>query len=690
MSAFFNSVRRSSNTLPLLQQPQHSHSKLLSVRLLLHSHSVRPINSHSSSLTTKNPTDTQNLPSATDSLPAPSHPEPSNPPHHHSLSQSAPAKSLRLTEISRLVGLARPETAILSISAGLLVVSSSVSLSVPFLWGKLIDIFTDPQLADSLSISLPTATALLTGFFLIGSGANTTRIILMHIAGQRIVRRLRISTFGAILRADMSWHDLRSSAPSGTPTSNHGGTGDLVSRLGNDCNIVGDSITRDLADGSRALITTVSGVSMMFFISSKLTLLMLTVVPPTAIGAVFFGQYLKKLTTASQQALGQMVDHAEERINSIRAVHTFNSVPIEIKTFEQRVNRIFELARREAFARAIDGFTGNVTIVALLTYGGTLVSRGEISVGDLSSLMLYTAYVGSSLIGLSSWFATVMKGLGAGTRIFDVLDAKPVSVKIGEGHNLDRSEPLRPILFSDVRFKYPARPEVDILNGLDLQIVPGTSLAIAGSSGSGKSTIASLLLRFYDPQAGGVYYGDQNVKSFTPESWRSNIGFVPQDPALLSGTILENITYGLPASLVPFSRIEQAVRSANAMDFINGLPQRFETEIGSKGTQLSGGQKQRLAIARALVRQPKLLILDEATSALDTKAEQEVNLAIQRVMRERSLTTMIIAHRLSTLKMADRIVFMSGGKITESGTYEELSKEGTEFNRMIKTQLLKI
>jgi len=406
---------------------------------------------------------------------------------------------------------------------------------------------------------------------------------------------------------------------------------------------------------------------------------------------VFFGQYLKKLSKQTQVALGEITSHTEEKINHLRTVHTFNSVPAEIHHFDLKAQRIFDLARKEAYARGLffggSGFTGNVTIIALLTYGGTLVSRGEISVGDLSSLMLYTAYVGSSLMSLSSWFATLMKGLGASSRIFEILDAKPVSVMLGKGHALSPAEPLKPIVFKNVHFSYPARPNTPILKGLDLKITPGSSLAIAGSSGSGKSTLAYLLLRFYDAQSGEILYGDEPIERFTPESWRARIGSVPQDPALLSGTVGENIRYGV-TGIVSEKMMEEAARLANALEFIDSLPDRFETQVGPTGMQLSGGQRQRLAIARALVRQPKLLILDEATSALDTGSEHEVNLAIQGIMRSRSLTTVIIAHRLSTLKTADLIVYMEDGKIVECGSYDELSREGTGFNMMVKSQLL--
>lgn len=287
-------------------------------------------------------------------------------------SASKTISSVSVSDLRRLARLAKPETKTLTIAGGLLGISSTVSLSMPFLWGRVIDIFSNPELLNTFSSSsLPQVIGILTGVFLVGSGANTLRIILMHIAGQRIINRLRTSAFASIMRADISWHDLRPSSSSSSlisSSSNNnnnnntnlnnsnndsGGTGDLVSRLSSDCHIVGDSITRDLADGTKALVTVITGVTMMFLISSKLTLVMLTVVPPTAIGAVFFGQYLKKLSHQTQINLGEITNHTQEKLNHLRLVHTFNSVPIEINQFDKKAYRIFELARKEAYARGL-------------------------------------------------------------------------------------------------------------------------------------------------------------------------------------------------------------------------------------------------------------------------------------------------------------------------------------------------
>ncbi|KEI37967.1 uncharacterized protein L969DRAFT_82836 [Mixia osmundae IAM 14324] len=568
-------------------------------------------------------------------------------------------------ELKRLWRLVLPEKKTISIATALLVVSSTVSLSVPYTLGRIIDLFSGNN-ASELPISLPAAAGFLAGFFLVGAAANTGRSILMRIAGQRIVNTLRVNAYTSVMRQDMSWYDLQGQpgkaieAPKDTPTQDASNavksTGDLISRLSSDTSVVGDSLTRELSEALRSLVTAIAGVSMMFYISAKLTFVMLAIVPPVAIGAVFYGRFLKQLSRKVQKATADMVATTEERIGGIRTVHAFNAVqPIETKRFQLRVDEIFNLAKLDAVWTGVfygsAGFSGNIVLLALLSYGGTLVSRGEISVGDLSSLILYTAYVGGSMTSTVSFYAVIMKGLGAAGRVFELLDAQPASVVLDQGAILPSNEPPRPLSFRDVKFAYPSRPGTEVLKGIDLTIEPGTSVAIAGGSGSGKSTLGNLLLRFYDPLSGIITYGKDDVRSLTPQSWRSVISIVPQDPYLFSDTIANNIAYGCPSATL--NEIKAAAELANC-DFIETLPQGFKTQVGARAAQLSGGQRQRLAIARALVRKPKILILDEATSALDASSETLVNDAIARITADLGLTTILIAHRLSTLRTADK------------------------------------
>ncbi|SCZ90501.1 BZ3500_MvSof-1268-A1-R1_Chr1-3g02028 [Microbotryum saponariae] len=631
-----------------------------------------------------------------------------------------PAEKIKIGEIRRLMVLARPERKTIAIAIGLLFVSSSVSLSIPFTIGRIIDLFsgTAPQ---GLPISVPTAAAVMALFFAIGASANMGRTILMRISGQRIVARLREAAYTNVLRQDIGWHDLQGAAkiqtaelavPAEAPSSKSPAevttakppkvvehqvpqtgvrsTGDIISRLGSDCGIVGESLTRELSEGLRALVTATVGIGAMLWISAKLTAVMMLIVPPISIAAVFYGRYLKKLSTRTQQAVGEMVAVSEERLGSIRTVQAFNAVePLETQRFSEKVDKIFGLAKKEAFASGLfyggAGFAGNLSLIALLTYGGTLVAKGALTTGQLTSLMVYTFYIGSSLFGLTSFFGTIMKGLGASSRIFELLDARPVSVTLGVGKPLPVTTPPRRIIFDDVHFAYPSRPQAEILKGVNLTIETGQIVSIAGGSGSGKSTLANLLVRYYDPSQGRVVYGEDNIRDFTVESWRQRIAIVPQDPALFSTTIAENIAYGRPNA--SRAEIEEAAKLANC-GFIEALPRGFDTLVGARGAQLSGGQRQRLAIARALLQKPKILVCDEATSALDAASESLVNKAISNISSSHSLTTILIAHRLSTLKTADRVVLMDNGVVAEQGTYDELTRSGTRFSQLVASQML--
>ncbi|EPQ55212.1 hypothetical protein GLOTRDRAFT_138835 [Gloeophyllum trabeum ATCC 11539] len=571
----------------------------------------------------------------------------------------------------KIVALAKAERKPLGIAVGLLLVSSSVSMSIPLTVGKLIDYFTSTSPQIPYGLTLGQASALLLVLFTAGSLCNAGRVVLMRLSGQRIVARLRESTYKAALRQEVEYVEK--------------GEGDVLSRLNADSSIVGESITQNLSDGLRAIVMSGVGLGAMFYISPKLTLLMLAVVPPVSLGAVFYGRYLKRLSNQTQEALGEMTKVAQEALSALRTVQAFNAAPQEEQKFHQRVLDVLGLQRREAVASAIffgsTGWSGNVTLLALLGYGGTLVSSGAISVGDLSSLLLYTVYVGSGMQMLTSFFSSIMRGIGAGTRIFELLDRNP-AIPPYSGVELN---PLRrgPLKFEHITFEYPSRRGVEILKDFNLDIRVGESIAVVGKSGSGKSSLHALLLRYYDPVKGKVTFDGQDIREFTPTSWRNVIGVVPQDPVLFTGTIASNIAYG--NETVTREQIEEAARQANC-EFIWGMPQGFDTPIGR--LSLSGGQRQRLAIARALLKRPAILALDEATSALDATSEHRVNDAIDRILLSRQTTCLIVAHRLSTIARAERIVVLEDGRITESGTFNELvAQEGTRFRALMAAQL---
>ncbi|XP_060262796.1 ATP-binding cassette sub-family B member 10, mitochondrial isoform X2 [Ovis aries] len=533
-------------------------------------------------------------------------------------------------------------------------------MSAPFFLGKIIDvIYTNPS-ADCSS-SLTRLCLALGGVFLCGAAANAVRVYLMQTSGQRIVNRLRASLFSSVLKQEVAFFDKTR-------------TGELINRLSADAALLGRSVTENLSDGLRAGAQASVGIGMMFFVSPKLATFVLSVVPPVSIIAVLYGRYLRKLTKVTQDSLAQATQLAEERIGNIRTVRAFGKEATEIEKYTNKVDHVMQLARKEAFARAgffgATGLSGNLIVLSVLYKGGLLMGSAHMTVGELSSFLMYAFWVGVSVGGLSSFYSELMKGLGAGSRLWELLEREP-ELPFNEGTVLNEKSFQGALEFKNVHFAYPARPEVPIFQDFSLSIPSGSVTALVGPSGAGKSTVISLLLRLYDPASGTISLDGHDIRELNPVWLRSKIGTVSQEPILFSCSIAENIAYGAddPAS-VTAEQIEQAAAVANAAAFIRNFPQGFSTVVGEKGVLLSGGQKQRIAIARALLKNPKILLLDEATSALDAENEHLVQQALDRLMEGR--TVFIIAHRLSTIKNANVVAVLDQGRIIECGKHEEL------------------
>ncbi|KAJ7503059.1 P-loop containing nucleoside triphosphate hydrolase protein [Mycena galericulata] len=600
--------------------------------------------------------------------------KPRPPPRPSILSRFLPqtwADSGGASSFRKIASLAKPEKKPLLMAVGLLFVSASVSMSIPFTVGKLIDFFSSANPQFPYGLTLWQASSILMLMFTAGALANTGRALLMRMAGQRIVARLRERTYAAALEQEVEFVEK--------------GEGDVLSRLSVDTSIVGESVTQNLSDGLRAVVMSTVGLGAMFYLSPQLTMLMLLIVPPVSLGAVFYGRYLKKLSNQTQEAVGEMTKVASESLGALRTVQAYNAHQQERSKFHERITDVLSLARKEAVASAIffgsSGWSGNVTLLGLLGYGGTLVAQGQISIGDLTSLLFYTAYVGNGLSLLTSFFSSIMRGIGAGTRIFELLDREPaIPPRKGIAVPAERRGVLK---FENIKFEYPSRKGVDILKHFNLEVGVGESVAIVGKSGGGKSSVHSLLLRYYDPVEGKITFDGQDIREFSVESWRKAIGVVPQDPVLFTGTIASNIAYGNETATR--EQIEEAAREANC-EFVWGMPKGFDTPIGR--LSLSGGQRQRLAIARALLKKPALLALDEATSSLDATSEHRVNDAIDKILRKRQTTCLFVAHRLSTIARAERIVVLEDGKIVETGTYHQLvSRQDSRFRALMAAQL---
>nr|XP_036864182.1 ATP-binding cassette sub-family B member 10, mitochondrial [Manis javanica] len=560
-------------------------------------------------------------------------------------------------------------------AVGFLAVSSVITMSAPFFLGRIIDvIYTQPTM--DYRYSLTHLCLALGGVFLCGAAANAIRVYLMQTSGQRIVNRLRASLFSSVLRQEVAFFDKTR-------------TGELINRLSADTALLGRSVTENVSDGLRAGAQASVGIGMMFFVSPHLAAFVLSVVPPISILAVLYGRYLRKLTKATQDSLAQATQLAEERIGNIRTVRAFGKEMTEIEKYTREVGHVMDLARREAFARAgffgATGLSGNLIVLSVLYKGGLLMGSAHMTVGELSSFLMYAFWVGLSIGGLSSFYSELMKGLGAGTRLWELLDREP-GLPFDEGVVLKEKSFQGALEFQNVHFAYPARPEVPVFQDFSLSIPSGSVTALVGPSGSGKSTVVSLLLRLYDPVSGTISLDGHDIRQLNPAWLRSKIGTVSQEPILFSCSIAENIAYGADdPAVVTAKQIENAAEAANAATFIRNFPQGFDTVVGEKGVLLSGGQKQRIAIARALLKNPKILLLDEATSALDAENEHLVQEALDRLMEGR--TVLIIAHRLSTIKNAHVVAVLDQGRITECGKHEELlSKPDGTYRKLMNKQ----
>lgn len=503
-----------------------------------------------------------------------------------------------LRETWRLIKIARPEAGVLGWAFLFLIVSSSISMTVPFSIGKFLDVATKAEEGSNTlyGFDLSTLYLALGGILIVGAGANYGRIIILRIVGERIVSRLRSQLFRRTFIQNSEFFDANR-------------VGDLISRLSSDTVIVGKSITQNLSDGLRSLVSGVAGLTLMAYVSLKLTSVLAVCFPPVAIGTFFFGRAMRNLSRKIQKNLGTLTKIAEERLGNVRTSQAFAGEILEVARYNKQVKKIFALGKTEAFISAtyfsVTGLAGNMTILAVLYIGGGMVQSGAISIGELTSFLMYTVYAGSSLFGLSGFWSELMKGVGAASRLFELQDRKPaISPTVGLPVHTARGA----IRFENLSFSYPTRPAVDIFKNLDFEIPQGSNVAVVGPSGGGKSTIASLLLRFYAPTQGSIKIDGVDLSTMNVKSLRRKIGVVSQEPVLFSGTIADNISYAKPDATR--KDIIEAARKANCR-FIEDFPDGLDTSVGPRGAMLSGGQKQRIAIARALVKNPDILILDE-------------------------------------------------------------------------------
>ena len=469
-------------------------------------------------------------------------------------------------EIWRLIKIARPEAGTLSWAFVFLLFSSAISMSIPFSIGRILDAATQAEKTDGLLFGMDMTTfyIALGSVLCAGAAANFSRIVILRIVGERIVARLRSQLYRKTFVQNAEFFDANR-------------VGDLISRLGSDTIIVGKSITQNLSDGLRSLVSGAAGFVMMGYVSLKLTGILALIGPPVAIVAFISGRSLRTLSRKIQKNLGTLTKIAEERLGNVRTSQAFVGEVQEASRYNRQIKRIFGLGKKEAVVAAgfygSTGLMGNLTIIAILYAGGGMVKSGVISIGELSSFLMYTAYAGSSMVGLSGFYGEMMKGVGAASRLFELQDRQPTI-------SPTKGEPVRsargPIEFNNVSFAYPTRPAVNIFKNINFKIEQGTNVAIVAPSGAGKSTVASLLLRFYVPTDGVITIDGRDITKLNAKQLRRKIGFVGQEPVLFSGTIAENIAYGAPQATR--AEIVAAARKANCQfisDFVSTAIYQF-------------------------------------------------------------------------------------------------------------------
>jgi ABC-type multidrug transport system fused ATPase/permease subunit len=560
----------------------------------------------------------------------------------------------------------------------------------PFFLGKMIDAAAPgasaglmgsgaPSMMDGLGLKEVKWTLNFTLFLIFAQLTLQTifsfmRVFLLTEVGEKALADMRKDVFGKLLSMPMSYFTEKR-------------VGELSNRISSDLSQIQDAISFTLAEFLRGIFTLIIGLGFIFWISTKLALIMLSVVPVIAVLAVVFGMRIRKMARKAQDQLAESGTIVQETFQGISIVKAFTSEFHEITRYVKSVYAVVDTAI--ANARYRGGFISFMifsvfgAIAFVMWYGANMIQAGQLTMGSLTMFVIFSMFVGGTFAGFADMFSQLQKTLGATQSVREILRAQGEEVDLDTNTEVNEAYLLKgQVQFNNVAFSYPSRKDVPVLKDVSLTANNGEQIAIVGPSGAGKSTIASLLLKFYEPDNGQISFDGRKASEFPLTQLRKQMAFVPQDVILFGGSIKENISYGKPTATD--EEIIDAAKKANAHEFISRFPEQYETIVGERGIKLSGGQRQRIAIARAILKDPAILILDEATSSLDSESEQLVQEALENLMKNR--TSFVIAHRLSTIRNADKIVVIDKGIVSEQGSHEELMSQNGLYRKLNEMQ----
>lgn len=551
-----------------------------------------------------------------------------------------------------------------------LILSGLTSMTFPFIAGQLVDsvqnVFKNWS-RNEIALGM-------FGVLMLQATFSYLRVELFTRVSEKAMRDIRIKLYSKMMALPIPFIEQRR-------------VGELTSRLTSDVTQLQDILSFTLAEFVRQITTVVLGICIIFWVSAKLSLVMLIAFPFIVTGGVVFGKFIRKLSKKVTDDLAGANTVAEESLQSIHSVKAFTNESYEVSRYYTVLQHVVGNSLKAARYRGmfisfviLSVFGG---IVLVLWYGLGLVEANQLTIGKLVSFILYTTFIAAAAGGLGDLYGQIQKTIGASERIIEIIETEDELEAQLKNPALSKDPVVGFIEFDNVRFAYPSRPEVEVLQGLNLTIKPGQKIALVGQSGAGKSTIVQLLMRYYQIKEGGIRLDGKSIENIDIQHLRHNIGIVPQEVLLFGGSIEENIRYGKPEATR--AEIEEAAQKANAWEFISSFPEGLETRVGERGIKLSGGQRQRIAIARAILKDPAILVLDEATSSLDSESERLVQDALDKLMENR--TTIIIAHRLATVRKADRIFVIQKGVITEEGSHLDLlDEENGLYSRLVKMQ----